>query len=118
MKSSILIGVVGPCKSGKSTLVAGLEKHDYNARQITQEHSYAPSMWKKITNPDVLIYLDVSFPLTLERSDMQWTQKDYDKQLVRLVHARKSADLYINTDKLTSEQVLEQVLEFLERKQN
>ena len=115
MNSSILIGVVGPCKSGKSTLVAGLKNHGYHARQITQEHSFAPSMWKKITNPDRLVFLDVSYPITLERSDMQWTQKDYNKQLVRLAHARKFADLYINTDELTAAQVLDNVLEFLER---
>ena len=117
MKSDILIGVVGPCKSGKSTLVAGLEKHGYLARQITQEHSHAPNMWKKITNPDILIYLDVSYPLTLERSDMKWSLEDYQNQLPRLEHARQHADFYLDTDKLSPEQVLNKVVEFIENTQ-
>ena len=59
---SPLIGVVGPCGSGKSTLIAGLEKHGYACRHIAQEHSYVPAMWQIITKPDVLIYLHASFP--------------------------------------------------------
>ena len=58
---SLLVGIVGPCGSGKSTLVEGLEKHGYECRHIAQEHSYVPDMWQLITQPDILIYLNASF---------------------------------------------------------
>jgi len=31
---------------------------------IAQEHSYVPYMWKRITNPDLLIYLNASFEVS------------------------------------------------------
>ena len=53
-----LIAVVGVCAAGKSTLVQALRAEGFNARQVLQEHSYVPNMWQRITNPDLLIYLD------------------------------------------------------------
>ena len=107
------IGVVGPCAAGKTTLIAGLKQNGFEARHIAQEHSYVQNMWERITNPDVLIYLDVSYPLTLKRRKMNWTQAEYDEQIRRLEHARDHATLYIHTDNLSAEEVLEQVLQFL-----
>lgn len=110
----MLIGVVGPCAAGKTTLISGLNQHGYRrVRHIAQEHSYVQDMWKRITNPDVLIYLDVSYPLTIERRKMNWTPAEYQVQLRRLNHARLHADLYISTDHLTPQEVLDQVLFFL-----
>ena len=74
----LLIGVVGPCGSGKSTLIAGLEREGYTCRHIAQEHSYVPSMWRKITNPDVLIYLNASFEKCTQRRKLNWTEADYE----------------------------------------
>jgi deoxyadenosine/deoxycytidine kinase len=108
------IGVVGPCAAGKSTLIAKLKQHGYEARHIAQEHSYVANMWKRITNPDVLIYLDVSYYLTLERRNMNWTEAEYAEQLRRLAHAREHADLYIETNPLTADEVFQVVLNFLE----
>lgn len=110
----MLIGIVGPCAAGKSTLVAGLTARGYRARGIAQEHSYVPSMWQRITNPDVLIYLDVSFENTIQRRQLNWTLKEYTNQLHRLRDARQKADLYIDTNLLTISDVLEQVLNFLQ----
>ena len=59
--SQLKIGVVGPCGAGKSTLVNALAEHGYPARHIAQEHSYVPSMWKRMVNPDILIYLEASY---------------------------------------------------------
>jgi len=56
----LLLAVVGPCAAGKSTLIEGLRQHGYQARHVAQEHSYVPEMWKLLTSPDYLIYLDVS----------------------------------------------------------
>jgi deoxyadenosine/deoxycytidine kinase len=108
-----VIGVVGPCGAGKTTLVEGLAQHGYHIRHIAQEHSYVPYMWQRITNPDLLIFLQVSYPISMHRRKMNWTEAEYDEQQRRLAHARQHADFYIDTDPLSIEQVLQQVLEFI-----
>jgi guanylate kinase len=109
-----LVGVVGPCGSGKSTLIAGLEQHGYTCRHIAQEHSYVQSMWQKITNPDILIFLDASFPVSTARRKLTWRKDDHDEQYRRLAHARQHAHVVIDTDHLTPEQVLQKALSFLQ----
>ena len=108
-----LIGVVGPCGSGKSTLVAGLEPYGFACRHIAQEHSYVPAMWQRITNPDILIFLDASFPVSTARRKLTWQKRDHEEQLRRLEHARQHAHIVIDTDALTPEQVLQKVLSLL-----
>jgi len=115
MEENALIGVVGPCGAGKSTLVSGLRALGYRAKHIAQEHSYSPLMWRKITHPDLLIYLDVSYPVTIARRRLDWNMSEYETQLSRLSVARQNADLYIQTDNLTIYQVQDIVLEFLRR---
>ena len=110
---NLLIGVVGPCASGKTTLVATLDRSGYRVRHIAQEHSYVPDMWARITNPDFLVYLHVSYPLTIERRRMDWTVKEYEEQLFRLRHARQHADLTIDTDPLTPQEVFDRVMNFV-----
>ena len=107
------IGLVGPCGAGKTTLAKRLKARGFEVRQIAQEHSYTPDMWRRISNPDVLIFLEVSYPVTLARKPFQWSEADYQEQLHRLRHAYKHADLHINTDPLTPDEVLEAVLTFL-----
>lgn len=108
-----LIGIVGPCGSGKSTLIRGLEKYGYACRHIAQEHSYVQAMWQKITKPDILIYLNASFPISTARRKLNWQKKDHDEQLRRLAHARQNAHLIIETDDLTPEAVLQKALDYL-----
>jgi deoxyadenosine/deoxycytidine kinase len=110
-----LIGIVGPCGSGKSTLLDGLEKHGYTCRHIAQEHSYVQDMWQLIAKPELLVYLSASFPVSSTRAKLDWQERDYDEQLHRLAHARAHADLLIETDDLTPEEVLQKVLGFLRR---
>jgi hypothetical protein len=110
-----LIGVVGVCASGKSTLIKGMEARGFRMRHIAQEHSYVKDMWKRITNPDVLIFLDASYPLTCQRRRLDWTEADWAEQQRRLSHAREHADLYINTDDLDIERVLEMVVSFIRK---
>ena len=111
-----LIGVVGPCAAGKSTLIAGLTQLGYRTRHIAQEHSYVKDMWQRLTNPDVLVFLDASYPSTIQRRKLDWTEADWQEQQQRLRHARESADLYLDTDSLSAEQVLERVVEFVNNK--
>jgi|SRR6266498_413622 thymidylate kinase len=113
LKSKLLIGIVGPCGAGKSTLIAGLEKHGYICRHIAQEHSYVQNMWQLITKPDLLIYLDASFLTSTARRKLNWQEKDHDEQLRRLAHAREHAHLLIDTNDLTPEHVLQKTLDFL-----
>jgi RNase adaptor protein for sRNA GlmZ degradation len=110
-----LIGIVGPCGSGKSTLLDGLEKHGYTCRHIAQEHSYVQDMWQLITQPELLIYLHASFPVSTARARLDWQEKDYDEELRRLAHAREHADLLIETDHLNPGEVLQKALDFLIR---
>jgi deoxyadenosine/deoxycytidine kinase len=115
MKEKGKIGIVGPCGAGKSTLAAGLKNYGYDVRHIAQEHSYVPSMWRRITNPDVLIFLDVSYELTKSRRKLNWTEAEYAEQHHRLRNARQYADLYLDTNGMTPDQVLRRVLAFLDQ---
>lgn len=110
-----VIGVVGPCGSGKSTLIAGLEKHGFTCRHIAQEHSYAQAMWQIIAKPDILIYLHASFETSTARRKLDWLEKDHTEQLRRLTHARQHANLIIETDDPTPAEILKTVLDFLHR---
>ena len=111
-----LVGVVGPCGSGKSTLIDGLVKHGYTCRHIAQEHSYVQAMWQIISKPDLLIYLHASFPVSTVRRKLNWQEKDHAEQLRRLNHAREHAHVMIDTDDMTPAQVLQKALDFLAAK--
>ena len=110
-----LIGVVGPCGAGKSTLTEALDALGYATRHIAQEHSYVKDMWKRLTNPDVLIFLQASFPVTKQRRSkmIHWTEADYEEQQRRLSHALAHADLILETDNLSIQDVLEKTLAFI-----
>ena len=111
--SKRLIGVVGPCGAGKSTLIGGLEQHGFACRHIAQEHSYVQAMWQIISKPDILIYLHSSFDTSTQRRKLNWLEKDYDEQLRRLSHARAHADILVETDNLTPVQVLQIAMDAL-----
>ena len=94
--------------------MTGLKRHGYLIRHIAQEHSYVPDMWKRLTNPDLLIYLDVSYENSIIRRKLDWTNEEYLEQLHRLRHARQNADLYVDTNLLNLEEVLDRVISFIE----
>jgi deoxyadenosine/deoxycytidine kinase len=102
-----LIGIVGVCASGKSTLISELQRLGYHCRHIAQEHSYVPNMWQRLTNPDVLIYLSASYETTLSRRNLNWTLSEYQVQLDRLNHARQNAHIMIDTDQLSAPEVVQ-----------
>lgn len=117
--ASLKVGLVGVCGAGKTTLKNNLKPYYQNVRQIAQEHSYVPDMWLKLADPDVLIYLIASYPVTLQRKSFTWSEKEYQKQKYRLRHAFEHADLHINTDNTSPEEILQVVLNFIEsRKQS
>jgi hypothetical protein len=94
--------------------VKGLKERGYNAREVTQEHSYVPTMWQRITKPDLLIYLDVSQEVAGQRRASEIQVVWWDKLEQRLQHARRHADLRIQTDNLSLQEVLSRALAFLQ----
>jgi dephospho-CoA kinase len=104
------VAVVGPCASGKSTLVAALREAGYDARHPAQEHSYVPDMWRRLVDPDVLIYLDISYEALLARRPHFGEPEYLEREKARLAHAREHADLAVDTSGMTTEAVREQVL--------
>jgi guanylate kinase len=110
----LLIGIVGPCGSGKSSLVAKLENHGYRCRHIAQEHSYVKYMWQRITNPDILIFLQCSFENSTSRRKLNWQLADYEEQQGRLSHAYEHAHLIIETDSLNADDVFARALSYLQ----
>ena len=111
--SSPHIAIVGPCGAGKTTLAEGLRAAGYRAHQIAQEHSYVPEMWARITQPDVLIYLEASYESCTRRKKLDWLPREYEQQLQRLAHARENCDIALQTDDLTPEEILAEALQFL-----
>jgi chloramphenicol 3-O-phosphotransferase len=114
MNSPLRVAVVGPCMSGKSELVRALRDAGYQTHHVAQEHSYVPHMWRHLTHPDVLIYLDVDYgAVQARRPGVSWGAERLVEQAGRLAHARAHCDLYIDTSQLTIEEVREQALDSL-----
>jgi hypothetical protein len=94
-------------------LVDALRERDFTAHHVAQEHSCVPDMWQRIVAPDVLVYLDVSYEVACRRRPLEGGPEWLEEQVERLRHARVHCDLYIDTDPLTPEAILERVLSFL-----
>ncbi len=113
-EKNYLLGIVGPCSAGKSTLISRLHKLGFLCRHIAQEHSYVPEMWLKIVDPRVLIYLDVSYDVSLQRKQLNFTSQEFEEQKKRLSHARQNAQVYLHTDPYSAEEVFQLVMSSLE----
>jgi ABC-type glutathione transport system ATPase component len=98
---AFLLGVVGPCGSGKTTLVTNLRVLGYRSKVIAQEHSYVADMWFRLTQPDILIFLQASYSTTKIRKKFDWSDKEYQEQQNRLRHALANADIIVDTDLLS-----------------
>lgn len=109
----VRLGLVGPCGAGKTTIKNLLSGLPIEVRHIAQEHSYTPSMWQKISKPDILVFLDASYEVTILRRQLNWTAAEYAEQQRRLAHARANCHLYIQTDALTPIEVTAQITAFL-----
>lgn len=101
--------VVGPDAAGKSVLVERLESLGYNARSCSQEHSYVPDMWRRLSRPGFMIFLDARLETIARRRVIDWGQERLEVLQARLVHARAHCDLYLPTDDLTPSEVVERV---------
>lgn len=115
MDKKPVLGIVGPCGAGKTTLIRLLQPYPISTRHIAQEHSYVATMWQRVIHPDILIFLGASYPETIRRRQLNWTLEEYQEQLRRLAHARQNASFYILTDGLSPQDILIQVLDFLQK---
>lgn len=97
--------VVGPCASGKTTLVGKLRALGIDAHNVAQEHSGIKRLWEK-KQPDIVIMLDANMPAILRRRKVYWGEERLVMQRERLRDARLNAHLYIQTDRLDQDQVL------------
>lgn len=97
--------VIGPCASGKSTLVAGLRRLGYDADVCGQEHSDIPTLWRH-TEPDVVIALEIDLATLRQRRGCEWPEWLYHAQQRRLQQAVASASVRINTARLDASGVL------------
>ena len=111
-RSSPRIVVVGPCASGKSTLVSALQGNGYDAYAVAQEHSAVRYLWRR-RNPDVLIALDVPLDVVRQRRGPGWLESVYERQHERLASAYQAADLKIDTSSLDVEGVIALVTDWL-----
>ncbi len=109
----VRVAVVGPCASGKTTLVGRLRAVGVEAKSIAQEHSGVSALYER-TPADVLVYLDVSLGAVRARREVSWGPERLEAEARRLTRAREAADLVIDTDSLSAEGVLGEVLRFLE----
>ena len=71
-------------------------------------------MWRQMTDPDLLIYLDASLRTICKRLSVHWEQSYIDEQVRRLDDARAHTDFVLVTDDLSREQVVVRVVEFLQ----
>jgi chloramphenicol 3-O-phosphotransferase len=111
-----MVGVVGPCSAGKTTLAEGLRARGYRVKEIRQEHSRVPDMWQRITKPDLLIYVDVSMAEGARREGLDKPSSWWgEEREFRLAHARAHCDLYVDSTGRTPAETLAEVLAFLER---
>ncbi len=106
--------IVGPCASGKTTLVNNLQAVGVNACVSGQEHSAIRNLWQRL-EPDVLIALDLDLETLRERRSPTWPAALFGVQRARLREAFESADLVIDTSQASSSEVLETALDVISR---
>ncbi len=102
------IVVVGPCASGKSTLVDGLRRLGFRATVCGQEHSEIPTLWRH-SDPDVVVALDVDLATVRRRRGEEWPEWLYLLQRRRLRCATEAASVRVDTSRLDQEAVLDRV---------
>jgi deoxyadenosine/deoxycytidine kinase len=110
MTKPLGIAVVGPCTSGKSTLVANLKELGFNAWCVAQEHSDVKWLWKH-KNPDFLVVLNVTLATARKRRNVSWDEHKLADQHKSLADARAHCNLYLPTDNLSPEQMVAKVVE-------
>jgi GTPase SAR1 family protein len=108
------IVVVGPCASGKSTLVNALRARGYDAHVCGQEHSEIPTLWRH-AHPDVVVSLAVDIAAVRRRRGESWPQWLHERQVARLADAAAAADIAVDTSEIDPETLVGTVVAYLKR---
>ena len=108
------IAVVGTCASGKSTIVAELRRLGVDAFVVSQEHSSVRALWNHL-HPDLVVYLQVDYPIIQQRRGNAWPRWIYDAQVQRLGDARVHADISVNTGDLTVAESISRILAWIDQ---
>ncbi|MBP2631525.1 MAG: hypothetical protein H6Q70_2153 [Firmicutes bacterium] len=111
----MLVAIVGVCASGKTTLVKGLREAGIDAYNVAQEHSCIKKFWNR-KKPDLLVMIDATLSAIKKRRFVTWDEKRLEIQHERLRDARENANLYVQTDELSRDEVLQTILNFIRRK--
>ena len=111
------IAVVGVCAAGKSSLAQGLKSLGHEAYSVPQEHSGVKKLWS-LKNPDLVIMLDASLPIVKQRRAVPYGEERFQAQYERLKDAKANADLFIDTDPLTIEEVRAQAIEHIRHRED
>lgn len=110
----LLIAVVGNCAAGKTTLVGNLKERGYRAINVPQEHSDIRRLYR-YKEPDLLVLLSCTYATAkLRRPAFAWSEKQLEVQRRRLAAAREECNLYIVTDSLSEEEVVNAVVKLAE----
>jgi deoxyadenosine/deoxycytidine kinase len=113
-RPSVRVALVGPCAVGKSSIAAALRERGWDVRQPAQEHSGVPDMWRRMSRPDVLIYLDASYEtIRGHRPRIDWGEAYLATLNERLQHARRNANLVLCVDGRSLDQSLAEIEAFL-----
>lgn len=108
----IRVTVVGPCASGKTTLVEQLRNAGYEAWVTGQEHSAVPDLWNH-QEPDVLIALATDLETIRLRRGKGWSGVIYAAQIERLQRAYEAAGLIIDTGASSEDETTARALAYL-----
>ena len=106
--------VVGPCASGKTTLVEHLRARGFDAAVCGQEHSEIATLWRH-TAPDLVIALHVDLETIRERRGADWPRALYDTQLRRLADALDHAAAVLDAAALDAGEVAQRAEAVLRR---
>jgi broad-specificity NMP kinase len=106
----VRIAIVGGCASGKTSLSNSLRALGFDAWPVAQEHSVIADLWRHL-DPDRLVVLEATLEsVRRRRNDRAWPRWIWELQQQRIAHARVHADLVIQTDELSPEQVIQRVI--------
>lgn len=108
------IVLVGPCASGKTTLARELAKSGIPVRICGQEHSSIRELWRTL-DPDILVALVIDLPTLRARRHEHWPEHLYSVQRRRLASAVATADLVIDTTRVSPAQAAAMVQHHLNR---
>jgi deoxyadenosine/deoxycytidine kinase len=107
------VTVIGPCASGKTTLVERLKAAGYDAWVTSQEHSGVPDLWNH-QRPDAVIGLRTDLETIRRRRGAGWSKVIFEAQMERLQRAYGASGIIVDTSVSSEDETLDASLTYLE----